>query len=321
MLQIKNLYLRYKVICDNLFFVALVQIFGLIAPLITYPYLVGVLGIDLYGMVLTAQVLVNYATLLIEFGSNFVCAKNVSIHQNDKKKLSEIVSSVLITRFLLWVISFFVYMAVVWVIPNYRTYWPLFLSSYLMTLQELLFLQFFFQGIEKLKIVSLLTIIVKLVFVFFVFIFVKEQSDYLYVPILYGVGYMLSGLIALYIVFCKMGIRFVIPSFKQQWRYVKECSPILATNLVCTIKDKFNYMFVGAFVSMGDVVIYDLGLKLMEVLLKPTNVMTTVLLPRFAKNKSVDNLKFTILFVFSINFIAASVVPPVASKSSTIATL
>ena len=145
MLQIKNLYLRYKVICDNLFFVALVQIFGLIAPLITYPYLVGVLGIDLYGMVLTAQVLVNYATLLIEFGSNFVCAKNVSIHQNDKKKLSEIVSSVLITRFLLWVISFFVYMAVVWVIPNYRTYWPLFLSSYLMTLQELLFLQFFFQ--------------------------------------------------------------------------------------------------------------------------------------------------------------------------------
>lgn len=307
MLQIKNLYLRYKVICDNLFFVALVQIFGLIAPLITYPYLVGVLGIDLYGMVLTAQVLVNYATLLIEFGSNFVCAKNVSIHQNDKKKLSEIVSSVLITRFLLWVISFFVYMAVVWVIPNYRTYWPLFLSSYLMTLQELLFLQFFFQGIEKLKIVSLLTIIVKLVFVFFVFIFVKEQSDYLYVPILYGVGYMLSGLIALYIVFCKMGIRFVIPSFKQQWRYVKECSPILATNLVCTIKDKFNYMFVGAFVSMGDVVIYDLGLKLMEVLLKPTNVMTTVLLPRFAKNKSVDNLKFTILFVFSINFIAVVV--------------
>lgn len=53
--------------------------------------------------------------------------------------------------------------------------------------------------------------------------------------------------------------------------------------------------------------IYDLGLKLMEVLLKPTNVMTTVLLPRFAKNKSVDNLKFTILFVFSINFIAVVV--------------
>lgn len=72
--QAKKLYLHYKIICDNFLFVALVQGFELIAPLITYPYLVGVLGMDLYGMVLTAQVLVSYATLLIEFGFQFsVC--------------------------------------------------------------------------------------------------------------------------------------------------------------------------------------------------------------------------------------------------------
>ena len=301
--QAKKLYLHYKIICDNFLFVALVQGFELIAPLITYPYLVGVLGMDLYGMVLTAQVLVSYATLLIEFGSNSVCAKSVSIHQDDKEKQSEIVSSVLTTRFLLWGISFFVYMAVVWGIPDYRTHWQLFLFSYLLTLQELLFLQFFFQGIEKLKFVSLLTIIVKFVFISLVFIFVKDQSHYLYVPIFYGVGYVLAGLIALYIVFCKMDIRFVMPSFKQQWGYVKECSPILATNLVCTIKNKFNYMFVGVFLGMGDVVIYDLGLKLMGGISKPTSVITTVLLPQFARNKSVRNLKITMVLVFVINLV------------------
>ena len=39
--SIRNLYARYKVIFDNILFVSLIQLFGLLAPLITYPYLVG----------------------------------------------------------------------------------------------------------------------------------------------------------------------------------------------------------------------------------------------------------------------------------------
>ena len=42
--SIRNLYARYKVIFDNILFVSLIQLFGLLAPLITYPYLVDVLG-------------------------------------------------------------------------------------------------------------------------------------------------------------------------------------------------------------------------------------------------------------------------------------
>ena len=37
--SIRNLYARYKVIFDNILFVSLIQLFGLLAPLITYPYL------------------------------------------------------------------------------------------------------------------------------------------------------------------------------------------------------------------------------------------------------------------------------------------
>ena len=120
--SIRNLYARYKVIFDNILFVSLIQLFGLLAPLITYPYLVDVLGMELYGLVITAQILVGYMVLVIDFGSNSVCAKNVSIHREDKQKLSEIVSSVLLIRLKLWLICLFAYVLLVFIIPTYNEY-------------------------------------------------------------------------------------------------------------------------------------------------------------------------------------------------------
>lgn len=52
---------------------------------------------------------------------------------------------------------------------------------------------------------------------------------------------------------------------------------------------------------MGDVVIYDLALKLMGVMQKPSNIITTVLLPRFSKNKNVRTLKYVMTFVFFLS--------------------
>lgn len=296
--KIVLIYKRHKIILDNIFFVGIVQVFGLIAPLITYPYLVDVLGMGLYGIVITAQVLVSYATLVIDYGSNSVCAKDVSIHRSNKEKLSEIISSVLSTRFILWIICFFIYTLIVIIIPTYRDYWILFLISYLLTMNELLFPQFFFQGLEKMKVVSLLNILIKIIFIILIFFYVKEQSDYLYVPVLYAIGYTTAGIIALYIIFKKYKIKFLLPSYKIQFSYFKECSPILATDLVCTIKDKFNYMFVGSFVGMSNVVVYDLGLKLIGIIAKPANIITTVLLPRFAQNRDVNKLKQILFLVF-----------------------
>lgn len=293
-----DIYLRYKLIFSNLFFVGLVQIFSLIAPLITYPYLVRVLGSNLYGMVISAQVLVSYATMIIDFGSNSVCAKDISINRYNNIKISEIVSSVLVTRSFLWMMCFFIYLLIIYMIPMYRPHILLFVLSYLMTVNELLFPQFFFQGLERMKIVSLLNVLIKFLFIILVFLFVKEKNDYLLVPLLYAIGYAFAGILSLYLIFVKMKIKFFIPSIKIQISYFRECFPLLATNLVRTIKDRFNYVFIGAFVSMSDVVVYDLGIKLIGVIAQPTNVLTTVLLPRFAKNRNVDILKKILFFVF-----------------------
>ena len=64
----------------------------------------------------------------------------------------------------------------------------------------------------------------------------------------------------------------------------------------------------GIFVSMGDVVIYDLALKLMGIMQKPSNIITTVLLPRFSKNKNVRTLKYVMAFVFFLSLFLVLIV-------------
>ena len=101
MSRLKNIVKRsksHKVLIENFSYLAFLQVFLLLYPLITYPYLVDVLGKEIYGIVLTAQMLASYASLFIDFGSNFVCAKHVSINRDNKAKLSEILSNVLFVR-------------------------------------------------------------------------------------------------------------------------------------------------------------------------------------------------------------------------------
>lgn len=295
--RLKETYSTHKLLIENFSFITLLEVFLLIAPLITYPYLVRVFGMDLYGVVITAQVLASYASKIIDFGSNSVCAKHVSINRDNTSKLSEIVCSVLFVRIILWALVFIIYTGVVLSVPSYREHCVLFLLSYGLTFNDVLFPQYFFQGMEKMKYTTIINIGVKTFFIALVFFVVRSPEDYFYVPLLYMVGYAGAGVVALYTIFSKMNISFCIPKWNQMKIYVIDSMPIFATDMICTIKDKFSYFILGPLAGMGSVVVYDLGLKINSLLTKPVQIISTVLFPRFAKNRDVTKLKKVIVLV------------------------
>lgn len=274
-----------KSLIENFSYITLLEVFVLLSPMITYPYLVRVLGLDLYGVVITAQVLTGYASKIIDFGSNHVCAKHVSINRENNDKLSEIVCSVFFVRSALWLVCLFIYIGIVCIVPIYRSHFLLFLLSYGLTFSDVLFPQYFFQGIEKMKISSLINLGIRTLFIILIFIAVKDSGDYIFVPTLYTIGYLLAGLVSFIIIFRKMGVKFIIPEISQMKYYVKDSSAIFATDMICTIKDKLNYFFIGSFCSMGGVVVYDLCSKINALLVKPSQILSKVFFPRFAKNR------------------------------------
>lgn len=293
--KIKTIVKNNSVIFQNLSYITLLELFLVVSPLLTYPYLVRTLGTELYGLVITAQVISSYAVILVNFGFRSISAKDISIHREDKNKLSEIISSILFIRIILWIISFILYYIVISLIPSYNKFMPLFLFSFGITFNELLFPQFYFQGIEKMKFITFIRIGVSSVFILLTFIFIKNEADFYLVPLFRTIGLFIGGIISLYIIFFKHKLKFKVPGVRVLRYYIKDALPIFSTHIIISIKDKFSYILLGSFVGMHEVVIYDLGAKFTAILVKPVTILSQVLMPRIAKERNVKLFKSIIL--------------------------
>ena len=61
---------RNKTVLANFSYLSLLQVFTILFPLLTYPYLLRVIGLELYGVIVFAQTIINYVSLVINFGFN-----------------------------------------------------------------------------------------------------------------------------------------------------------------------------------------------------------------------------------------------------------
>lgn len=299
--KFKNKAKANKSLLANFTYMSILQVFILLTPLITFPYLTRVLGTELYGLVITSQILSSYALIVVRFGFDQVSARHISLWRDNIAKLSEVMSSILSVRFVLWLFCFVFYIAIVLIIPVYREHFYLFAFSYGLTINVLLFPQFFFQGIEQMKFITYINIGIQSIFIILTFIVIKSPDDYLLIPVLRAIGYLLGGIAALLIIFNKYKIKYTTPTWTQIRYYIKDALPLFATDAICTIKDKLSYLLLGICISMSDVVIYDVGSKLTSLAVQPLTIINTVLFPKMAKEKNDRQfIKFGLVVLVSI---------------------
>jgi PST family polysaccharide transporter len=94
-----------KTILNNFFSLTLLKALTYLLPLITFPYLIRVLGVDKFGLVMFAQATMYYFEILVDFGFNLSATREVALNAKNKSKLNEIISSVFSIKLVLLIIS------------------------------------------------------------------------------------------------------------------------------------------------------------------------------------------------------------------------
>ncbi|QQS50758.1 MAG: oligosaccharide flippase family protein [Bacteroidota bacterium] len=293
---------QHKTIVKNFSYLTLLRFFSILLPLITYPYLIKVLGTSLYGKVIFVQTIISYFSIIIQFGFNNSATKEVAINRDDISKLDIIVSSIFQIKFILWVLSLSFLILYIYIVPGAKSDKWLYLFSFGICFDELLFPQWFFQGLEKMGYITAINLFAKLIFVGLIFFIVKNENDYLWVPILYSIGALMGGILSLYFVFRKEGIRFIFQPYGKLIYFVKESFLLFVSNIFISVKDKFNIIFLGIFLGMESVAIYDLGIKIMNLFLHPVILVNDAIFPKVAKEKDMRFVLKTIklLFIFTL---------------------
>lgn len=284
----------------NFSYLSLLQLLNLFIPLITYPYLIRILGKETYGLVIFAQSVISYFVMLVNFGFNISATKEISIHRDNKDKISEVISSVLIIKSFLFLISLLLLFIFLPYIPHTESFEVLFIISMYACLYEVIFPIWYFQGIEQMKNITIATLISRLTFLILIFIIIKKPDDYNFIPIIYSLGAIVAGFYSLFIVFVIHKVQFKWQSFSTLKYYIFDSFQIFISNVSISIYVNANKIIIGTFLSMGEVAYYDLAEKITSILKIPQSILSQTIFPRISKDK---NLFFIWkLFKLSISF-------------------
>lgn len=274
----------------------------MLIPLITYPYLIKVLGKETYGLVVFAQAIVAYLVIIVGFGFNISATREISINRDNREKLSEIVSSILIIKGLLFLLCSLVLCVLVVFIPKAHGYEILFLLSLWTCLYDVIFPIWYFEGIEQMKYITYITLLSRIVFLGLIFVLIHSAADYLYVPVIYGIGALAAGSVALMMIFGKHKIQFTWQSIQTLKYYIKDSIPIFVCNISTVLYVSTNKVIVGTFLGMTEVAYYDLAEKITSILKIPLNTLSQSLFPKISKEKNIDFVKKVFWISLSFNF-------------------
>lgn len=289
-----------KKIIENFSYLTILQIFSLLSPLITYPYIIKVIGLEKYGIVIFAQTIVTYFSLIINFGFNISGPKDVAVYRDDIKMLSEYVSSIYIIKSIIWIVCFIVFIIGISSFDFLRENLIIYVFAFFATISDVFFPIWFFQGIEKMKYITYINLFVRSLFIFAIFFFIKQKSDYIIVPLINSIGAFLSGIIALYVVFGKEGIKFKYISLEFLIIRLKEGFVLFISTLSIQLYMNVNKIIVGTLLGMKEVTIYDLGEKITSLIKTPILIIGQSVFPKISREKS-------IVFINKIMFLVTSI--------------
>lgn len=198
-----------KRLVGNIFSLGVLQGANYVLPLFTVPYLVRVLGPEYYGLLAFATATIAYFVLITDYGFNLSATRQISIHRDDKGKVNEIFSTVMIIKIALMLLSFGLMSLLVFSFEKFSQHWEVYVISFGIVIGQVLFPVWLFQGLERMKYITYLNIGAKAFFTLCIFLFVKEREDYLLVPFLTAMGFLVAGVWSLYLVKKEFNIRFV----------------------------------------------------------------------------------------------------------------
>lgn len=268
-----------KTVFANFGYLSLLQIAGYVFPLISIPYLARVIGADGFGKIAFASAIVVWIQTISDWGFNLTATRDVAQNRNDKDKVSRIFSNVLWARCILTILSGLILMVVVLAVPYLRENADIIFVTFLLVPGYILFPEWFFQAIERMKYTTIFNLIIKLIFTISVFIFIHKREDYLIQPLLTTIGYLLCGIGALYLILKKWGYTLYKPEWTEILKTIRNSTDVFINNLMPNLYNSFSVMLLGFFGGSTANGLYDGGNKFPTIFYQFQSVLSRAFYP------------------------------------------
>jgi len=273
-----------KRLFSNFISLSVLQGFQFLIPLISLPYLVRTIGIDNFGLLSFALSLGLYFGAVIQFGFGITATREIARYRENPIKLARIYSATLTASIILAVVSAIIFTLIILSFEKFNVHLKLYLFTLAYIVFQNLFPIWFFQGMEKMKYIAFLTLCTSALFLINLFIFITEQGDYVYVPLIQAVAAMVTFMLSVWVIKKQFNVKYLRPSWKEIKIVYSEGRHAFISQLAPNLYNNSAVFLLGIFTNNSVVGLYSAATKVIDAVISFGYVLSNTFLPYLSRN-------------------------------------
>lgn len=250
---------------------------NIVITLLITPILFQRLGESQYGLVNLSFSIVILLAIIVSYGYNLNGPQKIAIYNNDFKKF-KFLSQVIALRLFIASILFSFIVLSFYLLGIFKNYWIILFPSLLILFSEALFPLFYLQGKDKLNTLMILNACSKIMYLFLVFILIKDEKDAYLANLLFGFSSIIVYLIFWYKLIHKKNLCWFKFSFLELLKSLKENFNLFLSSIGSQIIVNGGIIILSNFITSSELGQFSLAQRVGLLLrMVPTFLVQSVL--------------------------------------------
>ena len=283
------------------------QVLATALPLITTPYINRVLGAEQLGTYTYVANIANYFTIFAMLGFNNYGSKMIAATKHNENELAHTFSSIRKLQCLMATVVVAIYLLFISLcIPEHKS---LYFIESLWIINCFIDINWFFWGMEKVKLTVNRSLIIKLITLLGVFIFVRSRNDILIYAFILVIGTILSDIYLISQV--KKYVKGTKTTFYEMIAHIKPCIALFIPIVAMSIYQQMDKTMLGVLSTYEQVGYYSSADKIVNIPLGIITGLGTVSLPRIvsliSENKIMEYKKVVEKSISLVMFMCSAI--------------
>jgi PST family polysaccharide transporter len=236
--------------------------------------------------------------ILTDYGFGFTGVKMISIHRNNVEKVSEIFHSIQIIKGGILLLVLVVFTAAVFLLDVLWNDKEIYFLSYGILIGQTIVPVWFFQGMEKMKFITIINLLIRAGSVILIFILVKKPEDVDLAIVSQSISFVISGILSVIIAYKEFKLKFVIPKYSQIVTLFVSSRHMFFSTLSLSFYKNFNVVLLGFLTTNFEVGIYAAAERIIKAVHSLIAPMSQAIYPNLSlkfsqstKEESIKKLK------------------------------
>ena len=263
----------------NFIYSVIYEIFRLVVPLLTTPYISRVLGASGIGTYTLAHTYSQYFILFAGLGFATYAARELAYVRDDKEKLHVAYMEIFMVRTVLLLLAIGVYAVCFFVLNRQEDFSYRICMIYLVA--SIFDVSYYFKAIENFKTVALRNIMIKVLGMVLIFCMVKEASQVWLYTLILALSELL-GQVMMVVAVEKRMWKPIVPDVSRMKGHLKGAFSLFIPALAVQMYTMLDKVMVGGICGEGETGFYENAQKMVRLVAIISSTIVGVFVPRMS---------------------------------------